>query len=782
MYRCRAPKQSKADPEGTVPMKVVIVMGVWWVLAVSGAAAQHGWNVPLGQKAERFEQDVLRKHWLNGLYIAQIESPPEGQPADHTTAGGSDVAHSINWTCYYLSGEIHRYLLTQDPTVREHCRRIFQGLLSLTQISGIRGFIARGYVKGRGDTYEERRDPHNARLWHQGVPPYEEYRWRGSPSHHTYSSAAHAFALYALLVADEQEKKQCAETIEAIVDYWLSRDMNVHDEYGNVSDTILGFTDGRTPSLNVVMALSALRIAHYFTGKARFLEASERLAKQYGMRGYTGAVLGVESFDDCNHVYHHLEVLMRIEKDEALRAFYRHVASLMWQAHQRDRCPLYTYIHFSLFPDTPGREDALRNARWTLQHYPVDKVFRPRMNSLRKDIAIKEGRAVDPLPLHESPRDNEFQWKGDPYVLDGWLSRAIVSVAVAPADEHVWFALEENGTIYRTRDAGRTWQKLGTLPPEKAHVIAAGKHVGHLYAAAGSSLYQTLDGGRTWTKLPLPASIGAIVQVFTSRSNPNTLFVVGEGGVYRSRDDGEEWIGHRWDCLTEDVPPARERLFAVSEDGPVRVYALLDGVIWSKGASDKQWQKGATVGLEDTTPALPLLLADPRRSERVYTAFRVNYGGFRGSVLCQSENAGRTHSHELQTLYRRMREEGPQGLMRDVVPATLRSLAMDNGREGVLWAHTDQGIMRLEPSQKRWQTIHEGLDIPLIYALLVPYDSRWVFCSTPAGLYVLEPDSDRWRSAHLVPIFEDNTQREVGSADFLEAYWRGRYFHFLEEE
>ncbi|MCS6829987.1 MAG: YCF48-related protein [Armatimonadota bacterium] len=763
-------------------MNIAAVMGVLWMLSVSVVAAHDISSMTLRQKAEQFEQDVLRKHWLNGLYIAQIECPPEGQPADHTTEGGSDVAHSINWTCYYLSGEIHRYLLTQRPADREHCRRIFQGLLSLTQVSGIRGFIARGYVKGRGETREERLNPRNSRLWHQGVPPYEEYRWRGSPSHHTYSSAAHAFALYALLVADEQEKKQCAQALEAIVEYWLDRDMNVYDEYGNLSDTILGFTDGRTPSLNVVMALSALRIAHHFTGKAKFLEAHERLAKQYGVRGYTGTVLGVESFDDTNHVYHHLEVLMRIEKDESMKAFYRHVAQQMWQAHQRDRCPLYTYIHFSLFPDTPGKEEALQNARWTLQHYPTDKVFRPRMNSLRADIAIKDGRAVEPLPLHESPRDNEFQWKGDPYVLDGWLSRPVVSVAVSSADEYVWFALEGNGTIYRTRDGGKTWRKLDAHPPERAHLIATGKYAGHLYAAAGRSLYQTLDGGSTWAKLPLPAEAGTITQVFTSRKNANTLYVVAEGGVYSSRDHGEEWIGHRWDCLTEDAPPARERVFAVSEGEPARVYALLDGVIWSRKITEELWQKGAAVGIENNAPALPILVADCGRSERVYAAFGVNYGAFRGSVLCQSEDAGKSHSHELQTLFRRMREEGPQGLMRDIVPATLRSLALDNAQEGVLWAQTERGVMRLEPSQRVWRTVHEGLEIPVVHGVFVPYGSKLVFCSTPAGLYVLEPGAHRWRSANLTLIFEDNKQREVGSADFLEAYWRGRYFGFLAED
>lgn len=76
---------------------------------------------------------------------------------------------------------------------------------------------------------------------------------------------------------------------------------------------------------------------------------------------------------------------------------------------------------------------------------------------------------------------------------------------------------------------------------------------------------------------------------------------------------------------------------------------------------------------------------------------------------------------------------------------------------------------------------HEGLDIPLLNAVFVSYGSKRVFCSTPAGLYVLEPGSSRWQSANLVLIFEENTQREVGSADYLEAYWRGRYFGFLSE-
>jgi len=68
-----------------------------------------------------------------------------------------------------------------------------------------------------------------------------------------------------------------------------------------------------------------------------------------------------------------------------------------------------------------------------------------------------------------------------------------------------------------------------------------------------------------------------------------------------------------------------------------------------------------------------------------------------------------------------------------------------------------------------------------VYAVFMPHASKRVFCSTPAGLYVLEPGSSRWRNANLVLVLDDNTLREVGSADYMEAYWRGRAFGFLSE-
>ncbi|HEX29379.1 TPA: hypothetical protein ENG04_04790 [Candidatus Poribacteria bacterium] len=63
-----------------------------------------------------------------------------------------------------------------------------------------------------------------------------------------------------------------------------------------------------------------------------------------------------------------------------------------------------------------------------------------------------------------------------------------------------------------------------------------------------------------------------------------------------------------------------------------------------------------------------------------------------------------------------------------------------------------------------------------------PLGTKRIFCSTPAGLFVSEDRGENWHNADLVLIFEGNMQREIGNADFLDAYWRGRYYGFITDE
>ena len=137
------------------------------------------WKVPLREKAEIFERNVLYRHWINGLYPSTVDFPPgyEG-PLDPTTEGRADVAHSINWTSYYLGGQCYRYLFTKDEKVKEHCNKIFRAICRCMEVTGVKGLLARGYVFGHGPSYEEREGSPKSNYWRQGAPPYENLNAR----------------------------------------------------------------------------------------------------------------------------------------------------------------------------------------------------------------------------------------------------------------------------------------------------------------------------------------------------------------------------------------------------------------------------------------------------------------------------------------------------------------------------------------------------------------------------------------------------------------------------
>src|SRR5262249_54408036 len=111
--------------------------------------------------------------------------------------------------------------------------------------------------------------------------------------------------------------------------------------------------------------------------------------------------------------------------------------------------------------------EGLALARDTLRSFPIDRVFRPVMNSLRTDIEINEfsrarGRlhSRKPLPIQLRPLDNEYVWKGNPYELDGWLKPSITSMQFSCDDPQVaWFS-DSAGRAWLTLDGGKSWRNL----------------------------------------------------------------------------------------------------------------------------------------------------------------------------------------------------------------------------------------------------------------------------------------------------------------------------------
>jgi photosystem II stability/assembly factor-like uncharacterized protein len=122
---------------------------------------------------------------------------------------------------------------------------------------------------------------------------------------------------------------------------------------------------------------------------------------------------------------------------------------------------------------------------------------------------------------------------------------------------------EERG-IFRTRDGGKTWEKVLykdaktggidiTFDPSNANILYAS-----LWQAKrtpwsmdsggpGSGLYKSIDGGTTWKEIKghgLPEGVIGRIGVTVSGASPNRVYAVFEaekGGIYRSDDGGESW-------------------------------------------------------------------------------------------------------------------------------------------------------------------------------------------------------------------------------------------------
>ena len=129
---------------------------------------------------------------------------------------------------------------------------------------------------------------------------------------------------------------------------------------------------------------------------------------------------------------------------------------------------------------------------------------------------------------------------------------------------HLFGPNEERG-VFRSKDGGKTWQKLLyrdadtgavdlAMDPSNPNLIYATlwqirrKPWTFESGGKGSGLFQSTDGGDTWTEITrnegLPKGVIGRIGVTISPANPERVWVIveaAEGGVYRSDDGGKKW-------------------------------------------------------------------------------------------------------------------------------------------------------------------------------------------------------------------------------------------------
>lgn len=715
-------------------------------------AAEETWKQPLEVKERAIEANIQARHNILGLYPSQVEVPLDGSPVDNTPLGIGNIAHSVCWTANYLAGASFRYAYPRDhgappEAVAEAKRRadeVFEAVYRCQLVTGVRGLQARGYAIGHGESYEERWDDATRNEWRQGAGEYSGLRWRGDPSHHNYSDSAHGLMQYWLLAAEGGQKARATEAIDALVSYWVDNDLLIHKlDRSRMPTPILGFTDGSTLDTRVLMAIAAAKYAHHVTGQAKFAEVYGRLTTQYGVRGLTSFAYE-KGFDDAEHVFCHLENLMRIEDDPELIAGYRVVLDSMWAQHRNDGQSLFTYIYAGLTPDAPDMEQPLRQALRALETWPTDTTLQPRMNSLTK-------KHKAPFPVYAAAWDNEYIWKGNLLRGDGWLSRIITDLAVPAEDPHVLYAVEQDGSLYQSRDRAESWggwRPVDTGLPSPARAVEAGPRARMVYAACDGGFYMSTTGGYRWERLPVPDDGGRPLDIVLDPNAEFVLYATTTKGAYRSADFGEEFLGQQWETLSAGAPRGKASWFHVAPgtgEKPGRVYAVLDDIVFTRALDGAAaWERRGAVGLRRMAAgyadAYPWFSVDPHDPDHIITGLKTDFGGFGTKTLLQeSRDVGATWSNDIESIYEKFHTSGLLVVLATLLSGDIGAPVFDPRTAGIAYA------------------------------------------GTPAGLFQSEDGGKTWRTAHLTCQFIKNTRRQLGGASYIDAYWRARYYGIIDD-
>lgn len=170
----------------------------------------------------------------------------------------------------------------------------------------------------------------------------------------------------------------------------------------------------------------------------------------------------------------------------------------------------------------------------------------------------------------------------------------VQSLAAVPGSAHTLFLGTSDGHVFGSRDAGGHWELLGRIGEHHDDVIMSMvvdvRSANTLYATSwtlgshGGGVYRSADAGHTWQLIGLE---GLVVRAIAQApSNPDILIAGATDGVYRSEDSGKHWA--------RISPEKHEDLrnfdsIAIDPHDPNTIYAGTYHLPWKTVDGGKNW-------------------------------------------------------------------------------------------------------------------------------------------------------------------------------------------------
>ena len=327
------------------------------------------------------------------------------------------------------------------------------------------------------------------------------------------------------------------------------------------------------------------------------------------------------------------------------------------------------------------------------------------------------------------------------FVLAACSSRddAIVVIAAHPTKPNILY-VATNEYIYKTRDEGRTWEKMsGGMSHSRVIAIAIDpSYPATLYAGTkGDAVYKSYDGGHGWvpqkTGLDDVTMTSVVNELVFEPTDVNHLFAATTMGIFESLNGGETWK-KRMDGMKEVLMVVT---LAIDPIRPTVMYAGTSGGVYKSMDGARHWEK-ANHGLVS-----PDLLSSSR-------ALMVN------AIIIDSvkpESRGETiYAATLNGLYKTTDAANSWFRIGANLPdQMITAIAVD--RDGALYAAGRKGVYKSIDYGASWKAINNGLQSLNIRSLVIsPSAPGTMYVGTNGtGLYRSRDGGEHWETVPLVP-------------------------------
>ncbi len=348
------------------------------------------------------------------------------------------------------------------------------------------------------------------------------------------------------------------------------------------------------------------------------------------------------------------------------------------------------------------------------------------------------------------------------------MSGRISDLEVHPRDRSTWYVAAGSGGVWKTTNAGVTFTPIFddqpsysigeiTIDPTRPDIVwvGTGENVSGRHVGWGDGVYRSRDAGRSWQRMGL-ANSQHIGRILVDPRDGNTVLVAAEGplwsaggerGVYRSADGGATWtpvlqIDENTGVTDIEFDPSNpDVIYAAAYQRRRHVWGFLGGGpksgIYKSTDNGRTWRQ-VTTGLpsgEKGKIGLAVTAADPNLVYATIEADSAERGFYRSRDKGESWEkrnsyiSGGTGPHYYQEI-----EASPTNADLVYQMDVFMQVTRDGGRT---FGHVETAHDKHSDNHALW---------------IDPADGRHLLVGTDAGLYESFDDGTRWRHFPNLPV------------------------------